>query len=115
MELQSTVDVGIYDVLDFILKHRRGSGCFRDWPMLAIEVTLLAAAQNRSLYITREQCNITGMIIAYPVDDNYFQVDQLLCVSKQAFKDFRGMGRKLFGSRKCVYRRDDKVKILKHY
>jgi hypothetical protein len=115
MELQSTVDISTHDVLEFILRHRKASGCFRDWPRIAVEVSLLAAAQARALYITRECGAITGMIIAYIVDDNSFQVDQLLCTTKQAFKDFRAMGQKLFGQKRCVYRRGDKVKILNHY
>jgi len=112
MELQSTA-VDYKDVIKFILANRK-NGAF-DYPDDVLENVIKYAIYKKHLYITLDGNVITGIIIAYIVDDFNIKVELLICTTKEAFQRFRKMGRQLFGNRKCEYCRFNKDKILTRY
>lgn len=115
MELPYTPNVGITDVILFILANRDGSNCFRNWPVEAICGEIYKAHNERNLYITKDNDRITGMIVARVIDDKTFRVDHLLCASKAAFRQFRAIGKYVFGGRMVIYTRRGKEKSLRKY
>lgn len=115
MQLQCTVaKTTLGEVLEFVLKHK-GDKLFRFFSDQEILAILHKASRDGSLFIVNGKDGITGMVIAYQVNDNEFKVDHLLCTTKEAFQWMRKMARQRMGDRICRYVRRGKLKQLRRY
>lgn len=115
MELQCIpVKTTLGEVLDFVLKNK-GNKLFRFFSDQEILATLWKASHDGSLFIVNDKHGISGMTIAYKVNDNEFKVDHLLCTTKEAFQWMKKMARQRMGNRICKYVRRGKLKQLRRY
>ena len=101
------------DVFEYVLRHK-GERAFRFYPEQDILVELLRAHYAGGLFIVNGLVGeITGMVIAEVVNDNEFEVKQLICTHPTALKWMRKMGRKVFGGRMCRYVKFGVAKTLR--
>jgi len=77
--------ITVKQIIDYVMQNKRGNA-FRNFTEQEVLRSVLTALSNNALIVCSDGSTITGIALAYKVDDTVIHVSQILTTSEDAFR-----------------------------